>query len=186
MRCPARRTGARAVRSAGARLFARAECKAAISEAKAVTVRVWRAEAGDAGMLQRLERDAFAEKSWGAESVAGSFGAPAVEVLFAGAEAKAPHGFLIWRELGVEAEILSVGVASKHRRSGVAKALLDALVRRARNAGAASIFLEVDAGNEAAIALYQGHGFRSIARRKAYYRNGADAVIMRSDIPAAL
>ena len=45
--------------------------------------------------------------------------------------------------------------------------------------GIESYTLEVRAGNQAAIALYEGFGFREAGLRKGYYEdNGEDAIIM--------
>ena len=52
---------------------------------------------------------------------------------------------------------------------------MDELLRRA-----ATVFLEVRAGNEAAIGLYTHSGFQEIDRRKNYYHDPEeDAVVMR-------
>ena len=39
--------------------------------------------------------------------------------------------------------------------------------------------LEVAATNDAALRLYAAEGFTEIDRRRRYYRDGADAVVMR-------
>ena len=58
---------------------------------------------------------------------------------------------------------------------GYARKLMDELLRRA-----ATVFLEVRAGNEAAIGLYTHSGFQEIDRRKNYYHDPEeDAVVMR-------
>ncbi len=43
--------------------------------------------------------------------------------------------------------------------------------------GAQSLFLEVDEGNEAALALYIALGARRAGKRTAYYEGGGDAAI---------
>jgi ribosomal protein S18 acetylase RimI-like enzyme len=88
----------------------------------------------------------------------------------------------MWRRLGDEAEILSIGVAPGRQKQGCARFLVAALIETARAEGIRSLFLEVDAGNRAAIALYEGRGFSRIARRLRYYRSGADALVMRLDL----
>jgi ribosomal protein S18 acetylase RimI-like enzyme len=47
------------------------------------------------------------------------------------------------------------------------------------------MFLEVDMGNFAAQALYRRLGFVQVGRRPRYYANGADALVLRADLPAA-
>ena len=69
-------------------------------------------------------------------------------------------------------------VAPSRRRLGLARAMLVAGLQWAIREGAARMVLEVEHDNEAAIALYRGHGFRPIAARADYYGPGADAVVM--------
>ncbi|HXH61061.1 MAG TPA: ribosomal protein S18-alanine N-acetyltransferase [Fimbriimonadaceae bacterium] len=78
-----------------------------------------------------------------------------------------------------ECHITTVAVAEEFRRQGLGKRLIVELLERSRDRGALCATLEVRAGNAAAIALYDGLGFRSAGRRKAYYPNNReDAVIM--------
>lgn len=88
----------------------------------------------------------------------------------------------MWRRIGDEAEVLTLAVAPGQQRRGCAGALLDAVIDALRRDGVRALFLEVDVGNKAAIALYEGRGFDRIARRKRYYRSGADALVMRADL----
>lgn len=140
---------------------------------------VWPAVDGDEETLAVLEAESFGERSWGENSVRKSFAVPGVAVLLAGEVRYAPAGFVIWRDLGGEAEILSLGVSPSEQQRGVGQALVAGLADAAKAAGAARIFLEVDAGNEAAITLYRRAGFTQSGRRQGYYRDGADAVLMQ-------
>jgi ribosomal-protein-alanine N-acetyltransferase len=125
-----------------------------------------------------LEALAFGGKSWGADSVRASFVASRVTVLLGGADEATPSGFALWRDLGEEAEILTLGTAGTTRRRGLGAALLEAMIDAARAGGAHRIFLEVSARNEAGMALYQQAGFHDIGTRKSYYADGADARVM--------
>jgi ribosomal-protein-alanine N-acetyltransferase len=87
----------------------------------------------------------------------------------------APAGFLLARAAAGESEILSLGVAASWRRRGAARALLQAALRRAGEAGAARALLEVAEDNLAARALYAAEGFRVVSRRPAYYRRPGGA-----------
>jgi [ribosomal protein S18]-alanine N-acetyltransferase len=129
--------------------------------------------------LARLEAQSFGERSWGENNVKASFVAPRVTILLAGKPANQPSGFAMWRDLDGEAELLTIGAEPGAQRQGLATALLEAVRKQAADAGAARLFLEVDAGNEAALALYSAAGFEKISLRRAYYRDGADAVIMQ-------
>jgi ribosomal-protein-alanine N-acetyltransferase len=146
---------------------------------------VWRlrfAGKGDADLLAALESSAFGPAGWGARGVADGLAGRLSRTLVAEDDEANARGFLMWRRLGDEAEILTLAVAPQWRRRGCARALVDAVLGILRSEGARSLFLEVDAGNAAAIALYEGRGFHRIARRKRYYRSGADALVMRVDL----
>ncbi|MBN1438990.1 MAG: ribosomal protein S18-alanine N-acetyltransferase [Anaerolineales bacterium] len=81
-----------------------------------------------------------------------------------------------------EAHISTFAVHPQWRNRGVGKVLLAALLRRAAESGALIAMLEVRAGNVAAQSLYRGFGFRTVGRRKGYYKNnGEDAVLMTAD-----
>jgi ribosomal-protein-alanine N-acetyltransferase len=84
--------------------------------------------------------------------------------------------------LGVdEAELLDIGVAAAHQRQGWGKKLLLAVQALANDHEKQNLLLEVRASNAAAIALYQGVGFKNIGLRRAYYpADGAreDAILM--------
>jgi ribosomal-protein-alanine N-acetyltransferase len=137
----------------------------------------------DAGALAEIEQAAFGAASWGASSVKESIDAPYVTTLLAfGPEDEQPTGFAMWRRLGEEGEILSLGVAPAARRRGGADALLDAIIEGAREKRVAALFLEVDAGNLAARSLYEKHGFSRIGERRGYYRSGADALVLRKSL----
>lgn len=74
--------------------------------------------------------------------------------------------------------IHSVAVRPAARRRGLGRALVRALLACAREQGAVRADLEVRAGNGAAIALYASEGFVPVGRRRRYYGNGEDAVLM--------
>lgn len=81
-----------------------------------------------------------------------------------------------------EAHITTVAVHPEHRRKGIARKVVEELLRRAAKERMACATLEVRAGNEAAISLYESLGFKAIARRPRYYPdNREDAVVMWLD-----
>ena len=47
---------------------------------------------------------------------------------------------------------------------------------------AESVFFEVKAGNVPANKLYASNGFINTGRRKAYYKNGEDCLLMKKDL----
>lgn len=143
----------------------------------------WRirpASRADTQAIVALEAEAFGGASWGAKAVADGLVERNVRVIVASTDdAATPVGFAFWRNAGDEAEILSIGVARRMQRRGCARALLGEIISAARGSGVRSLFLEVDVANAAAAILYQSLGFEKVGRRKRYYRNGGDALVMR-------
>ena len=78
-----------------------------------------------------------------------------------------------------EAEILTLAVLPDQRRQGLARILLEEAARQCEAVGAGTLFLEVATRNEAARALYGAQGFEEIGRRRGYYADGDDALVMR-------
>jgi len=91
----------------------------------------------------------------------------------------APCGFVMARVPADEAEILTLAVAPDSRRRGLGAALMRAALAEAAARGARAMFLEVSADNEAARALYGGLGFAGVGRRRRYYTDGSDALVLR-------
>ena len=74
--------------------------------------------------------------------------------------------------------IMNVAVDPDQRRTGVATALLDALLQRVGDSQA-RYTLEVRESNDGAIRLYERFGFRTAGLRRRYYQdNGEDALVM--------
>ena len=91
-------------------------------------------------------------------------------------------GMVLARVAGDESEILTLAVLAVARRRGLGGQLLRQAMATAATRGAASMVLEVGAGNVAALALYGVAGFVAVGRRRDYYGPGADAVIMRAGL----
>jgi ribosomal-protein-alanine N-acetyltransferase len=84
-----------------------------------------------------------------------------------------------------EAHLLNLSVAPPWQRRGVGAELLQFMLRRARDAGAEKIFLEVRPSNVAGRGLYRSAGFSEIAIRRGYYpthQGREDAVVMEMDL----
>jgi ribosomal-protein-alanine N-acetyltransferase len=78
-----------------------------------------------------------------------------------------------------EAHITTIAIAPAYRRQGLGRRLLAHALGVAVEAGMVCATLEVRAGNEPAIKLYEAAGFKSAAIRKRYYPdNREDAVVM--------
>ena len=90
---------------------------------------------------------------------------------------------MVYRMLYEQADIITIAVLPEHRRQGIARMLLAEAIRNATEKGCKHMFLDVEDGNNAAISLYEGFGFRHISRRKLYYRQKdgsfTDALVMK-------
>jgi ribosomal-protein-alanine N-acetyltransferase len=81
-----------------------------------------------------------------------------------------------------EAEVLTLAVAPEVRRAGIAAALLRESAIAAAALGAIVIFLEVSVANTAARAAYDRAGFAPVGRRRSYYADGSDALVLRLEV----
>jgi ribosomal-protein-alanine N-acetyltransferase len=81
-----------------------------------------------------------------------------------------------------EVHLLNITVAPEQQRQGWAWVMLDALALWSRGQGAQWLWLEVRAGNQRALVVYESHGYRRVGQRKNYYpADGGqreDAVVM--------
>ena len=77
-----------------------------------------------------------------------------------------------------EGEILKVAVHPSYRRCGVGKFLVEKTVGIADHHGIRTLHLEVRVSNAEAIALYKLYSFHEVGRRRRYYENGEDALLM--------
>lgn len=81
-----------------------------------------------------------------------------------------------------EAELMNIVVKKVNRKQGIGKILLKELVNIMKDSGINKIMLEVNENNNAAIKLYQTFGFEQSGKRKKYYNNIDDAILMEMHI----
>ena len=92
-------------------------------------------------------------------------------------------GYIGSQSVPPEADVMNLAVAPEYRRKGIGRSLMQALTGFLCTQGIESLFLEVRASNEAAIALYNEFGFSMVGRRKKYYVNPTeDALILRKEL----
>jgi len=133
------------------------------------------AQEADARMLAVLHASAFPPpEAWSATVIGLQLAAPGGFGLL-----DPRGGMILARAIDAEAEVLTLAVDPAVRRQGIARGLLRAALRAAADRGAAAMFLEVSVVNDAAIGLYRGLGFVEIGRRRRYYADGTDALVMR-------
>lgn len=83
----------------------------------------------------------------------------------------------------VETQLLSIAVHPDFQRRGVASALLQEVIRKARQADTLALLLEVRESNQAARQFYAREGFQYLGRRRGYYDHPReDALILHLDL----
>ena len=88
-------------------------------------------------------------------------------------------GFCLLSVIAGEGTVLQVAVLPEHRRKGIGKLLTAHALQQAKEREAEVVFLEVRVSNASARGLYESLGFKEIAVRKGYYRDGETAIIMQ-------
>jgi [ribosomal protein S18]-alanine N-acetyltransferase len=147
-----------------------------------VTVRP--AVPADATAVAALERDNLGIDAWSpalvTDGITGDL--PTVRYLVAEQDAgDTPRvvGYAVASIVDEIAELQRIAVDPAYRRTGLATALLDAVVAAARSERADRLLLEVREDNSDALGFYAARGFVEIDRRRRYYRDGATAVVLR-------
>lgn len=96
-------------------------------------------------------------------------------------------GYIVARMGADELHINNVAVRNEYRRRGIGQDLLNRIIEQGRRLGTPVAFLELRAGNDAALALYEKCGFKVAARRKRYYSEPVeDALVMTIRLTEAL
>ena len=93
-------------------------------------------------------------------------------------------GYIVARLGADELHINNVAVREEFRRAGIGRRLLNKILEEGKRSGVSAAFLELRAGNDAALALYEKCGFRVTARRQRYYSDPLeDALVMIISLP---
>ena len=122
--------------------------------------------------------EATAPESWSEAQLAEELQSPAAR-LFVARQGGEVVGLAVFQLAAGEAGLYALTVAPAARRQGVGGALLAGSLAALKAQGAASCFLEVRAGNAAALALYRRMGFAAAGLRRGFYKAPPeDAVVM--------
>lgn len=125
-------------------------------------------------LLAKLEKECFAEEPWSLESI-GELLKASIRQGFLLQDNDRVVGYVILTCFEHEAEIERIGIALPYRQKGLGKYLLLNILD---NLKIERCFLDVSVVNSGAIKLYESCAFQVIGQRSAYYRNGADALLM--------
>lgn len=136
-----------------------------------------------AAAMAAIHQTAFPpHETWSAEAIGRQLALPGVAGWI-----DPDGGMILVRLAADELEVLTLAVAPAARRRGIGAALLEAALGWAAAHGGQAAFLEVAEGNAPARALYARAGFLPAGRRRRYYADGGDALILRCSLsrPAA-
>ncbi len=142
-----------------------------------------RATEHDVEAVAALDRALFADDGWSDDQVRQELVGDHRQ---AWVEGDPLQGYVVTMLVGDVADLQRIAVHPDHRRNGLARALLAEAVASAREGGADRMLLEVSAANSAALAFYASTGFAEISRRRRYYRDGTDAVVMQRRLDASV
>ena len=135
----------------------------------------------DVELLAKLHTASF-ETAWTEKDLAEVLAGLGCVALLATSD-DGPVGFLIYRAVADEAEIITICVDPAYQRRGAGSQIVAAAQQLLKSLKINNLFLEVAAGNRDAISLYKRAGFVEAGKRKAYYarKNSEteDAIIMR-------
>ncbi|MDP7040449.1 MAG: ribosomal protein S18-alanine N-acetyltransferase [Myxococcota bacterium] len=89
-------------------------------------------------------------------------------------------GFIYWRSIVDEVEILNLGVAKSWRRQEIGRRLMDELFSFTKSIQAKRVFLEVRESNTGAQDFYRKFGFVPCGLRSGYYVDSQEAAMLMS------
>ncbi len=128
--------------------------------------------------LEEIHAASFAVP-WSADEQAALNEGPGVATFVArrisATASRRPIGFITVRQAADEAEVLTMAVHPRQRRSGIGRLLLNAAMRHLYAERVREVFLEVDPHNTAAVALYRRTGFEVVGERPDYYGGNGGA-----------
>jgi ribosomal-protein-alanine N-acetyltransferase len=142
-----------------------------------MTLRIRRFRLADLDRLLEIERAAFPKAAYPRDLFLELF-EDCSKLFFVAMRGRSIAGYTVTCVRLPRAEMISIAVDPKHRRQGIAEAMMKRTLARLRQAGAVKLNLMVRARNRGAIALYRGFGFRRSGKVARYYENGEDGVRM--------
>lgn len=137
----------------------------------------------DIGVVLPIERELFAgDPPWSAETFRSELTRVPETRWFiaavAGGRLVGYAGLMHAGHRGEPADIQTIAVAPPYQRSGIGTLLMTELLEEARRRLASAVMLDVRADNSGAIAFYRRFEFIEQGRRRRYFGDGTDGVVM--------
>ncbi|WP_342791906.1 ribosomal protein S18-alanine N-acetyltransferase [Geomonas terrae] len=154
-------------------------CRAVPAPGEKITLRRMRSD--DLDSVLQIETASF-PRPWSRKHFEEEISATGSHPVVAETDDLPVAGYLCLKQVLDEAEILDVAVDSRARGRGIGRALVRWAASFCREHAVCVLALEVRVGNLEAISLYESMGFREVGRRRKYYENGDDAILMDLNI----
>ena len=136
------------------------------------------ADERDLDVLEELERLCFL-RPWTREALSQELGDQHQRVVVKALLNEQVVGYAALWIIVDEGHITRIAVHPQHRRKGVGRELVRALMQHGTEGGCVGFTLEVREGNRAARAMYESLGFRAQGKRPGYYEEEReDGIIM--------
>ncbi len=87
-------------------------------------------------------------------------------------------GFICFRVIGEESELLNLCVHPQYRRPSAGRRLMQFYINFSKRKGIKRFYLDVDSSNEPALHLYRSFYYAPSGLRKNFYGGKADALLM--------
>lgn len=117
--------------------------------------------------IATLEKSIFSDP-WSGNSVKSELSNP-LSLWLVAADGETVAGYIGSQTVLGESDMMNLAVRESYRRSGVGRALVEALIEALRAVGSKCLTLEVRFSNLPAIRLYESLGFSQVGIRKNYY-----------------
>ena len=131
--------------------------------------------------VHALELELFPTSPWAESQFWGELAADD-RVLFAALDDEAVVGYAGINLDGFESEIMTIAVRPSHQGQGLGSELLRRMLAASDAKNLKRALLEVEVGNDPAIALYERFGFVRNGVRPNYYGLGIDALLMERHV----
>lgn len=139
----------------------------------------------DAPEIAAADRALFAVDAWSLPSVVGQISGHGSFAVVAVSDGEL-LGYAMTMRADEVVDLQRIGVLPSHQRKGIARRLLAAAIDQARADGGDRMLLEVSSTNHVALAFYAAEGFVEMDRRRRYYRDGSDALVLGRSLGRSL
>jgi len=148
-------------------------------EKDALTIR--RMEAMDVDQMVTLEVTCSSDP-WSRNMFLGEMSSPLSHCFVARGTDPCPLvGFICFRNVGEESELLRICIHPQHRQKGIGRRLMEFYIDFCRRRDVKRFYLEVNSLNQPAIRLYRSFSYQSTGVRTRFYERKFDALLMMKE-----